>query len=219
MDKIQYATDAILKQGLLPLYFHRDAGICIKVLQTLYNSGIRTIEFTNRGKEALANFKQLFAERNKSMPDMLLGIGTIKNITDAKAFVEAGADYIISPGLSLEVAQYVQHQPLLYIPGCATATEIMAAENAGITFMKLFPGNLLGPAFMESIRDIFPDVIFMPTGGVAIDTENISTWFKAGVKAVGLGSKLISKTMLDTEDYHLLTSMTTKALTIVAAVR
>src|ERR1700748_1016553 len=110
MNKKQRAVDAVIAQGLLPLYFHADADVCVDVLKTLYNNGIRTIEFTNRGEEALANFKTLLEVRNQSMPDMLLGIGTVKNLGDAKKFVEAGADYVISPGFSAEVVAYVHEQ-------------------------------------------------------------------------------------------------------------
>jgi 2-dehydro-3-deoxyphosphogluconate aldolase / (4S)-4-hydroxy-2-oxoglutarate aldolase len=219
MNKKQQAVDAVIKQGLLPLYFHADADVCVNVLKTLYNSGVRTIEFTNRGEEAFANFNILLQERNQSMPDMLLGIGTIKNLVDAKKFVEAGADYIISPGFSVEVATYVHEQEMLYIPGTATATEIMAAEAAGCNFVKIFPGNILGPAFMNGIREIFPDLYFMPTGGVDVDTDNIRKWFDAGVKAVGLGSKLISKSIMDQQDYTTLAILTRKAIDIVNEVR
>lgn len=215
MNKKQQATDAIIKQRLLPLYFNADADVCVEVLKTLYNNGIRTIEFTNRGEEALANFKILLQERNQSMPDMLLGIGTIKNLGDAEKFVEAGADYVISPGFSAEVAAYVHKQGMLYIPGTATATEIMTAEAAGCNFVKIFPGNVLGPAFMNGIREIFPELYFMPTGGVDIDTDNIRSWFDAGVKAVGLGSKLVSKSIMDHKDYTTLAMLTHKAIDIV----
>ena len=219
MNKQQQATEAIIQQGMLPLYFHHDASVCVDVLKTLYSNGIRTIEFTNRGKEALDNFKELLKERNQNMPDMLLGVGTIKNVADAKVFVEAGADYVISPGFSAEVAAYVHQQELLYIPGTASATEVMTAENAGCHFVKIFPGNVLGPAFMSGIKEIFPDLNFMPTGGVDIDTENIKSWFKAGVKAVGLGSKLVSKSIMDNKDYDTLAKLTQKAIVIVNKVR
>jgi 2-dehydro-3-deoxyphosphogluconate aldolase/(4S)-4-hydroxy-2-oxoglutarate aldolase len=219
MNKQQQATDAIVKQGMLPLYFNADASVCVNVLKTLYTNGIRIIEFTNRGAEALANFKILIQERNQSMPDMLLGVGTIKNLADAKDFVEAGADYVISPGFSAEVAAYVHQNKMLYIPGTASATEVMTAENAGCNFVKIFPGNVLGPAFMSGIKEIFPDLYFMPTGGVDIETENIKSWFHAGVKAVGLGSKLVSKSIMENKDYDVLAKLTQKAIAIVNEVR
>jgi 2-dehydro-3-deoxyphosphogluconate aldolase/(4S)-4-hydroxy-2-oxoglutarate aldolase len=77
-----------------------------------------------------------------------------------------------------------------------TPTEIIEAENAGVTFLKLFPGNALGTGFMSAIKDVFPNLKFMPTGGVDTTKENIESWFKAGVSAVGMGSKLVSKELM-----------------------
>ena len=85
---------------------------------------------------------------------------------------------------------------MLWVPGCMTPTEIIKAEHLGAKMVKLFPGNILGPAFLSAIKELFPNLFFMPTGGVDLDKENISGWFKAGVCAVGMGSKLISKQLL-----------------------
>lgn len=214
MSKIQESLDVILKQAALPLFFHASEEVSINVLKALYTAGVRSIEYTNRGKEALSNFKALVALRNAELKDMQLGIGTIKNAVDAKAFIVAGADYLISPGLVPEVAQVAQQEQVLYIPGCMTVTEIIQAEHIGIKFIKLFPGNILGPAFMSSIKEVFPNLYFMPTGGVELNSENIGAWFKSGVVAVGLGSKLITKEFLEQKNYTEIQNSTEKALVI-----
>lgn len=219
MSKEQASLDIILKQAILPLYFHESEEVSIQVLKALYKAGIRAVEYTNRGKEALGNFKTLIALRNSEMKDLQLGIGTIKNAVDAQAFIQAGADYIISPGLIAEVAKETQKAQLLWIPGCMTVTEIIQAENLGAKFVKLFPGNLLGPAFVSGIKDIFPGLYFMPTGGVELNEENIGGWFKSGVVAVGLGSKLISKELLEKKDYNAIQSLTEKAVSIVQSIK
>lgn len=219
MNLEQQAIDTVIKQGLLPLYFHAQEDVCLHLLQVLYTKGIRSIEFTNRGTEALANFRAMVQMKKASMPDMLLGVGTVKHTKDAYAFLDAGADYIISPGFSKEVAEIVHKNKLLYIPGCATATELMTAESAGCRFVKIFPGNILGPSFLSAVKELFPDMIFMPTGGVEVDEANITSWYKAGVKAVGLGSKLISKTAMDQRDYTTIGALTLKAIQIVNQVR
>ena len=128
---------------------------------------------------------------------MYLGIGTIKNAGQAQAFIDAGADYIISPGLVEDAAEVADKNNLLWVPGCMTPTEIIRAEQLGAKFVKLFPGNILGSAFLQAIKELFPDILFMPTGGVDLDKDNIAGWFKAGVAAVGMGSKLISKPLLE----------------------
>jgi 2-dehydro-3-deoxyphosphogluconate aldolase/(4S)-4-hydroxy-2-oxoglutarate aldolase len=115
----------------------------------------------------------------------------------AETFIDAGADFIICPGLVEEVAEVANKNNMLWVPGCMTPSEIIRAENLGAKMIKLFPGNLLKPEFMTSIKSIFPDLLFMPTGGVSLDKENLEGWFKAGVCAVGMGSKLISKQLLE----------------------
>jgi 2-dehydro-3-deoxyphosphogluconate aldolase / (4S)-4-hydroxy-2-oxoglutarate aldolase len=100
-----------------------------------------------------------------------------------------------------------------------TPTEIIAAENLGAKFIKLFPGNMLGPEFMSTIKELFPNLIFMPTGGVDTTKENIGAWFKAGVVAVGMGSKLISKSLLEAKDYAAIESLTKDVLATIASIR
>ena len=100
-----------------------------------------------------------------------------------------------------------------------TPTEIIAAENAGVKFIKLFPGNMLGPDFLSGIKDIFPNLRFMPTGGVDTTAENIGGWFKAGVSAVGMGSKLVSKELMLAKDYATIESETKKVLDIIQTLK
>ena len=96
-----------------------------------------------------------------------------------------------------------------------TPTEIIAAENAGVRFIKLFPENKIQPDFLTNIKNIFLDLFFMPTGGVDTTRENIQAWFEAGVSAVGMGSKLISKKLMEAKDYQTIEEQTKKILDII----
>ena len=209
----------IAEQGVLPLYFHPDPIVSVEVLKALYAAGIRAVEYTNRGEAALDNFKLLKETRDKELPELLLGIGTIKRKKEAKAFMKAGADFIIAPGMIEEVAETVHKEDMLWIPGCMTTTEIIRAEDAGAKLIKLFPGNLLGPSFVSAIKELFPDLLFMPTGGVEVSKDNLTGWFKSGVVAVGMGSKLITKEILANKDYGQLASKTKEAIALVNEVR
>ncbi len=218
-NSIQNVTDAITGQGILPLYYHADADVSREVLQAIYRAGIRAVEYTNRGEAALRNFAELIALRNESMKDLLLGVGTIKSLRDAEQYVQAGADFLVTPGFVQAVADYAAAQGMFYAPGCMTPSEIIAAENSGLRFIKLFPGNLLGPEFLSGIRDIFPKLLFMPTGGVDTTKENISGWFSAGVCAVGMGSKLISKKLMEARDYAALENDTRQVLALIQSIK
>ena len=219
MTKIQLVTNAIIKQGLLPLYYNADETVTLEILKSLYRAGIRAVEYTSRGEAALSNFTKMVEIRNAEMPDMLLGIGTIKNQKQAEEYYNAGADFFISPGFVPEVAEFLISKHLLYSPGCMTPTEIIEAENAGVTFVKLFPGNALGTGFMSAIKDVFPNLKFMPTGGVDTTKENIESWFKAGVSAVGMGSKLVSKELMASKDYATIENETKKVLEIIQSIK
>jgi 2-dehydro-3-deoxyphosphogluconate aldolase/(4S)-4-hydroxy-2-oxoglutarate aldolase len=207
----------ILKQGMLPLFYYEDAEVSLEITRTLYKAGVRILEYTNRGKQALDNFKVLKKAQKKEMPDLNLGIGTIKNISEAEAFIDAGADFIVSPITNGEIAKVTQKHKLLWIPGCMTPTEIYAAQKLGAELIKIFPANVLGPGFVSAIRELFPGQLFIPTGGVALTAESISEWFHAGVCAVGLGSKLISNEVLEGRFYDRLYTDTKKALELVKA--
>jgi 2-dehydro-3-deoxyphosphogluconate aldolase / (4S)-4-hydroxy-2-oxoglutarate aldolase len=219
MNNEEQITKVIIDQGILPLYFNADETVSIEVLRAIYKAGIKAVEYTNRGDAALNNFKKMVEVRTSEMKDLLLGVGTIKNLDHAKNYVAAGADFLVSPGFVAEVTSYANEKNIFYAPGCMTPSEIIAAENAGIKFIKLFPGNLLGPEFLTSIKEIFPKLLFMPTGGVDITKENIEGWFKAGVCAVGMGSKLISKKLMEQKDYVTIEKMTKEVLNLIQAIK
>ncbi|QJD94910.1 bifunctional 4-hydroxy-2-oxoglutarate aldolase/2-dehydro-3-deoxy-phosphogluconate aldolase [Mucilaginibacter robiniae] len=219
MKSKQEVLDSILTQGMLPLFFYENAEVSLEVTRTLYKAGVRVFEYTNRGKAALENFKQLKELQQAEMPDLHLGIGTIKSINEADAFITAGADFIVSPIVNPEVARMAHDQHMLWIPGCMTPTEIYTAQCNDAALIKLFPANILGPAFLSSIKELFPGQLFMPTGGVELEAENIATWFKAGVCAVGMGSKLVSKKVLEDKLYDQLFNDTQKAIELVQTSR
>lgn len=212
MSKKQQAIDALLAQKILPLYYHDSPETSTRILEALYAGGVRILEYTNRGAAALDNFAALRKAVDQTMPGLLLGIGTVKNRAHAEAYMAAGADFVVCPSMNEAVGEAVQAKGLLWIPGCMTPTEVATAENTGATLVKIFPGNLLGPAYITAIRDLFPGMRFLVTGGVDAEAENLKAWFKSGVVGVGMGSKLITKELLAAEDYGSLKAVTEKAL-------
>jgi 2-dehydro-3-deoxyphosphogluconate aldolase/(4S)-4-hydroxy-2-oxoglutarate aldolase len=218
MERNETIIQQLKQQKLLPLFFHSDASVCLETTKALYSAGIRSIEFTNRGEAAFDNFRSLVAARNENMKDLTLAVGTIRTPEQANRFMDAGADYLISPVFDADVCDAAYINKILWIPGCMTPTEIHVAEAAGCRLVKLFPGNTLGPSFVSGIKELFPAIDFMPTGGVETTKENLEAWFAAGVCAVGMGSKLVSKKLLDTKDYTTIGSETKKVLDLIAAI-
>lgn len=213
------AVSAIKAQKMLPLFYHDDREVSLKTVEALYRAGVRVVEYTNRGEKAFSNFEYLKKKSAGLFPGLLLGIGTIKTAQDARSFIGIGADYIICPSLNAEVASVTHQAKLQWIPGCMTTTEIANAELAGATLVKLFPGSLLGPGYVSAIRDIFPNLSFMPTGGVEAEESNLQAWFKAGVCAVGMGSKLVSKELLEKRAYGEIKERTEEAMRLVRLIQ
>ena len=211
--------DVIISQGMLPLYFNADETVSVEILRAVYKAGVKAIEYTNRGETAFSNFKKLIEVRDAEMPGLLIGIGTIKNKEDLNKYLQANADFFVSPGYVPEIAEYTVANDIFYAPGCMTPSEIIAAENAGIQFIKLFPGDILGPKYLSNIKPVFPKLFFMPTGGVDATKESIESWFNAGVCAVGMGSKLISKQLMDAKNYATIEKQTSNVLQIIQSIK
>ena len=219
MKEKQAVLNSILKQGMLPLFFYEDPEVSADILRTLYRAGVRVMEYTNRAKEAFHNFTVLKAIQESEMPDLFLGIGTVKTEEDAKRYINAGADFIVAPTINPGIADMVNEQGGLYIPGCMTPTEIHLAQQHQAALIKIFPANVLGPAFISAVSDVFRGQLFMPTGGVELSYENINGWFKAGVCAVGMGSKLITKEILWNKLYDQLYDNTVNTLQLIQSAR
>jgi 2-dehydro-3-deoxyphosphogluconate aldolase / (4S)-4-hydroxy-2-oxoglutarate aldolase len=209
----------IVAQGLMTLFYTDDVEVSISILRTLYNEGIHVIEYVNRGVNALANFKILKSIIDNEKLDIIIGAGTIKNKEAATNFIAAGADFIICPTLNIEVAAVARQHDTLWIPGCITPTEIGTAENNGASIVKIFPCSQVSPAFIKTMQEIFPAVQFIPTGGVDATAESMESWFKVGVVAVGLGSKLISKNIIAEKNFTALSTKVKEVLAIIVKVK
>lgn len=215
MMNIEQVSMKVREQRIIPLFYHDDFDICSGVCKSLYEAGIRCIEFTNRGYHALEHFGKLVKERDNEMKDLLLAIGTIRTADQATRYIETGADLLISPVFDNGVSSVASAYEKLWIPGCMTPTEIHVAHSAGLKLLKLFPGNVLGPGFVEAVRPVFPGIDYIVTGGVETSEESLSGWFKSGAVGVGLGSKLISKEVLSTGNFAQLKLKTKSLLDIV----
>ncbi|HTE00796.1 MAG TPA: hypothetical protein VK668_16000 [Mucilaginibacter sp.] len=219
MKNKQNVLDSILNQGMLPLFFYEDAEVSLQIVRTLYKAGVRVMEYTNRAKEAFENFQVLKAAQESEMPDLYLGIGTIKTGEDAVKYVNAGADFIVAPTINPDVAKVVNKLDGLWIPGCMTPTEIHLAQHHSAALIKIFPANVLGPAYISAVSDVFRGQLFMPTGGVELNRDNLTGWFRVGVAAVGMGGKLITKQILQNQLYDQLYNDVINAFQLIQSAR
>ena len=187
---------------LVPVFNSQDSTICKEVVKACYNGGIRVFEFTNRNENAFGIFSQLVEYVKKEMPDMILGIGSIVDgITTAK-FIEAGADFVVSPAFKLSMAEICNAKKVLWIPGCGSVTEISNAQDAGAEIIKLFPGDHFGPSFIKAVKGPMPWTKVMVTGGVEPTKESIGQWISSGATCVGLGSQLFTSEIINERNYQ-----------------
>ena len=180
----------LLRYPVVPVFYHADAAYAQRMLQACYAGGIRVFEFTNRGGNALEVFTQLQAYVQENCPDMVLGIGTLFTAEQAEQFIAAGATFVVQPCATAEVAEVCRAHNIPWLPGALTPTEIYQASQLGAAVVKIFPGNIVGPDYVKALRGPMPHIKLMVTGGVEPTRESVSTWFGAGVNAVGMGSQL-----------------------------
>ena len=192
-------AQALAAQRALPLFNCSDAAIGMQVLEALHAGGIRLVEFTNRAAGALYVFRTLVKDAATKLPDMVLGAGTIIDVTQARDFHAAGAAFLVAPNLDEDVGAYCSEHGLFWCPGTGTVTEMIRAHRLGAAVIKVFPADALGgPAFIKGVRGPCAWLKLMPSGGVTLDEANLNAWFAAGVHCVGIGSHLDdAKTLTD----------------------
>lgn len=190
----------VLQYPIVPVFYNPDPEKCHGVFNACYAGGIRVFEFTNRGVNALETFKELHKSL-ENFPGYILGAGTVLNESDAEAFIEAGSSFIVSPCFIESVSDVCYQNKIPYMPGCMTVKEVHHALEAGCEVIKVFPGEVVGPSFVKAVKAVLPKAQLMVTGGVSPTKESITSWFGAGVTAVGIGSQLIQKDWLETKNF------------------
>ncbi|MBX3240683.1 MAG: bifunctional 4-hydroxy-2-oxoglutarate aldolase/2-dehydro-3-deoxy-phosphogluconate aldolase [Chitinophagaceae bacterium] len=199
-------SSQVKQSGFMPLFSSTDLSVSKNVLKASFEGGVRLFEFTNRSANSFEIFTELRKYCDKELPEMVLGIGTIKNRQQAQQFIDAGADFLISPLILEEIHEVAGKHNKLWMPGCATPTEIGLAENFGIETVKIFPAKQLGgPAYIKAVKAVFPNMQFLTTGGVEPTADDLKKWFDAGTAAVGIGSQLFPADWLANNQYDLVT--------------
>lgn len=188
--------------GVVPVFYHDDVEVAKNVIAACSRGGAKLVEFTNRGDLAYQVFCELVRHFSKADPTVILGVGSVVDAGTASLYLSSGANFIVGPVLNPEVAKVCNRRKVAYSPGCGSASEISQAEELGVEIVKMFPGGEVGgPGFVKAVLAPMPWTKIMPTGGVQATEESISSWMKAGVACVGMGSDLIRKEMISAGDW------------------
>ena len=211
--------NSIYEVGFIPLFYHKDVDTACRIVEACLNGGAHAIEFTNRGDGAHLVFEQVKYSFEKDSR-LILGAGSVIDAGTASLFLQLGAEFIVGPILSEEVAYTCNLRKVAYFPGCGSVTEISQAEKLGVEICKVFPGEAVGgPSFIKSVLGPLPWSSLMPTGGVEPTTENLQMWFNAGVSCVGLGSNLIKKEDVEQKNFSAITERTQQVIEIINLIR
>jgi len=187
----------VLECGLVAVVRSRDSQLLVDVVRALVAGGVTVVEITMSVPNALDVLKQV---RHALGDQVLLGAGTVLDPETAKAVLLAGAEYIVSPTINLDVIRLCRRYDKLVMPGAFTPTEILTAWEAGADIVKVFPAEVVGPAFFKAMRGPLPQIRLMPTGGVDLTTA--SAFLKAGACCLGVGSQLIEPDAVAKGDFN-----------------
>lgn len=205
--------------GLVPVFYHKDIEVAKNIVKACYDGGIRAFEFTNRGDFAHEVFGELVKYANKECPDMIMGIGSIVDAPTAALYIQLGANFIVGPLFNPEVAKVANRRLVPYAPGCGSVSEVGFAQEMGCDICKVFPGDVLGAAFVKNLKAPMPWSNLMVTGGVKPETANLKSWFDAGVTCVGMGSNLFPADMIKSGDWSGIRQLCADAIAIIQQVK
>ena len=215
-----YVLHALLEQSVIPVFYHPDVELCINVIQACADAGAKCVEFTNRGDFAAHVFHDLSRHFAKADPSVILGVGSIVDAPTAGLYIANGAKFVVSPLTNVDTAKLCNRRGIPYSPGCGSATEIGNAQELGCELIKIFPGaSVGGPDFVKSILGPMPWTRLMPTGGVEPTEASLRKWFGAGIVACGIGSNMITKALLDAQDFKGLEANVRSTLQLVQRIK
>jgi 2-dehydro-3-deoxyphosphogluconate aldolase / (4S)-4-hydroxy-2-oxoglutarate aldolase len=204
----------IIEIGIIPSIRTASADDARFAAEVVAHAGIPIVEITMTVPGAL----EVVNELARSLPDFVVGAGTIFDVKTARSCVDAGARFVTSPGLDLEIVEFARKEGILAIPGALTPTEVTVAWRASADFIKVFPcAQLGGASYIHALRAPFPDVLFVAAGGV--NQQTAAEFITAGASAIGVGTELIPKKAVQQRDQHWITELARRFLHIIRQAR
>jgi 2-dehydro-3-deoxyphosphogluconate aldolase/(4S)-4-hydroxy-2-oxoglutarate aldolase len=176
----------VLDCGIVAVVRSPDSDNLVEVVRALADGGVTVVEITMSVPNALDVLRRV---REALGDRVLLGAGTVLDPETARMVLLAGAEYIVAPTVNLDVIRLCQRYDKLVMPGAFTPTEILAAWEAGADIVKVFPAEVVGPAYFKAVRGPLPQVRLMPTGGVDLNTA--AAFLKAGACCLGIGGQMV----------------------------
>jgi 2-dehydro-3-deoxyphosphogluconate aldolase/(4S)-4-hydroxy-2-oxoglutarate aldolase len=204
----------IQEVGIVPVVRANSAAQAALAAEAVSRGGIPIVEITMTVPGAI----DVIAELSRTMTNVLVGAGTVLNAETARRCIQAGAQFLVSPGLEVETVRLAAENRIVMVAGALTPGELMAARRAGADFVKIFPcAHLGGAAYIKALKGPFPDVPLVPTGGINLETA--AGFIAAGAAALGVGSELIDKNALEKQDWATIEGLARRFVEAVGAAR
>lgn len=213
MDK-QQVLDGILECGIVAVVRAETGDLALKAVEAALDGGVSVVEITFTVPGALEIIRSLAKTLGK---DAILGAGTVLAPQTATDAIEAGAQFIVSPCISVPVIEAAKLKGVAVFPGALTPTEVVTAWQSGADMVKIFPANAMGPGYLKDLHGPLPQVKFMPTGGVSLTTA--MDYLKCGAAALGVGGDLINKKLMAEGNFAEITARALKFRAIVQEFR
>lgn len=219
MHNRTHVLQTLRQAGLLPLFYHSDPDIAFEIAAACYRGGARIVEYTNRGDFAHEVYGTVQKRIRKELPGLLMGIGSIQDAGTTALYIQLGAPFVVTPLLREDVIRTCNRRKIAVIPGVTTGSEIGQAEELGVDMIKLMPGEVVGPNFVKAHLAPCPWTSMMISGGVSMEEANLRSWFEAGAHCVGMGSKLVSATIVQNKDWATLEENVRSTLALIQKIR
>jgi 2-dehydro-3-deoxyphosphogluconate aldolase/(4S)-4-hydroxy-2-oxoglutarate aldolase len=206
--------------GMVPVFYTSHVETAKHIIEACARAGALCVEMTNRGDHAIDVFCDLEQFLQNQYPEVIFGVGSIIDAPTAALYIAHGANFIVGPVIDRETALLCNKHKIPYLPGCGSVSEIHDAHSLGVEICKIFPAQSIGgPDFVKALKGPCPWASIMPTGGVNPTRESLRAWFSAGVSCVGIGSKLITKELIENKDFTTLTKNIRAALELIKQIR
>lgn len=187
--------------GVIPVFYHADMDVLLRVLSICYQCGLRVFEFMQQRDNKGLRFFEHLAERLDEFPGLTLGVGTVLDAAMAERYIAAGAHYIASPFLRKDMGLVCGKDRVIWMPGCATFVEIEDAEQLGATVINVLPGNVLGVDFIATVKKQHRSLHLIPSGITDFKEKELIRWFEVGILALKVSTQVFTKEDISAKDW------------------
>ncbi len=209
----------IRASGVVPVFYHPDMDVLLRVVSISYQCGLRVFEFMHQRDNKGLRFFEHLSGRVDEFPDLTLGVGTVLDATMTERYIKAGANYVASPFLRPDMGLVAKDHNVPWMPGCTTVVEIEKAKSLGATFVNVLPGNVLGSEFITPIAKLYPELKLIPSGISDLRAASLTKWYESGILGIKLGPQLFTKEDIAAKDWSRITNNLKDLLTSIKRIQ